>query len=98
MQRKNILWAVAILLIAAWFRVWQVDRVPPGLHHDEVINSEIVEDEIFAGHPSIFYTTGGREGLFHLTSAGSMRLIGYSPIGMRFPGFMWGMIGLAAIY
>ena len=98
MRFKNLLAVVALLILAAGLRVWQIDQVPPGLHHDEVINGEIVENDIFAGHPAIFYATGGREGLFHLTLAAALRLIGYNAIGFRFAGFFWGMIGLAAIY
>jgi len=98
MRFKHLLAVIALLILAAGLRVWQIDQVPPGLHHDEVINGEIVENDIFAGHPAIFYATGGREGLFHLTLAAALRLIGYSSIGFRFAGFFWGMIGLAAIY
>jgi 4-amino-4-deoxy-L-arabinose transferase-like glycosyltransferase len=98
MRFKTLLPAILLLLLAAGLRVWQIDQVPPGLHHDEVINGEIVENDIFTGHPAIFYTTGGREGLFHLTLAAAMRFIGYSSIGFRYAGFFWGMIGLAAIY
>jgi 4-amino-4-deoxy-L-arabinose transferase-like glycosyltransferase len=93
-----LLVAALLLLVAAGFRTWQLDRVPPGLHYDEVINNEIVADYIWAGHPAIFYDRGGREGLFHLTSAVSMKFIGVNPVGIRFTGFMWGMVGLAAAY
>jgi 4-amino-4-deoxy-L-arabinose transferase-like glycosyltransferase len=98
MRFKNLLPVIALLILAAGLRVWQIDRVPPGLHDDEVINGQIVENQIFAGHPSIFYSTDGREGLFHLTLAATLRFIGYNPLGWRFAGFAWGMIGLAAIY
>ena len=98
MRFKTLLPAILLLILAAGLRVWQIDQVPPGLHHDEVINGEIVENDIYTGHPAIFYTTGGREGLFHLTVAAAMRFIGYSSIGFRYAGFFWGMIGLAAIY
>jgi 4-amino-4-deoxy-L-arabinose transferase-like glycosyltransferase len=98
MRFKNFLPVIALLILAAGLRVWQIDQVPPGLHHDEVINGEIVENEIFSGHPSIFYSTDGREGLFHLTLAAALRFIGYNPLGWRLAGFAWGMIGLAAIY
>jgi 4-amino-4-deoxy-L-arabinose transferase-like glycosyltransferase len=98
MRFKNLLPVVALLILAAGLRVWQIDQVPPGLHHDEVINGEIIEGEIFTGHPSIFYSTDGREGLFHLTLAATLRFIGYNPLGWRLAGFAWGLIGLAAIY
>ena len=97
-RHTSLLLAALLLLVAAGFRTWQLDRVPPGLHHDEVINNEIVVDYIWAGHPAIFYDRGGREGLFHLTGAVSMKFIGMNPVGIRFPGLTWGMIGLAAGY
>ena len=98
MRFKKLLPVVVLLMLAAGLRVWQIDRVPPGLHDDEVINGEIVEGEIFTGHPAIFYSTDGREGLFHLTLAAGLRFIGYNPLGWRFAGFAWGLIGLATIY
>ena len=98
MRFKNLLPVIALLILAAGLRVWQIDQVPPGLHDDEVINGQIVENEIFAGHPSIFYSTDGREGLFHLTLAAALRFVGYNPLGWRLAGFAWGLIGLAAIY
>jgi hypothetical protein len=96
MRFKTLLPVIALLILAAGLRVWQIDRVPPGLHHDEVINGQIIENEIFAGHPSIFYSTDGREGLFHLTLA-ALRFVGYNPPGWRLAGFM-GYDGLAAIH
>jgi 4-amino-4-deoxy-L-arabinose transferase-like glycosyltransferase len=98
MRFKNLFPVMALLILAAGLRLWQIDRIPPGLHHDEVINGQIIENEIFAGHPSIFYSTDGREGLFHLTLAAGLRFVGYNPLGWRLAGFAWGMIGLAAIY
>jgi len=98
MRFRTLLPVVALLILAAGLRVWQIDRVPPGLHHDEIINGQIVENEIFAGHPAIFYSTDGREGLFHLTLAAALRFVGYNPLGWRLAGLAWGMIGLAAIY
>ena len=95
---QDLLPALLLLILAAGLRVWQIDRVPPGLHDDEVIDGEIVENDIFTGHPAIFYTTGGREGLFHLTLAVAMRFIGYSAIGFRYAGFSSGILGLAATY
>ena len=98
MRLKDLLPVIALLILAAGLRVWHIDSVPPGLHHDEIINGQIVENEIFAGRPAIFYSTDGREGLFHLTLAAALRFVGYNPLGWRLAGLAWGMIGLAAIY
>ena len=98
MRFRLFLAPIALLILAAGLRVWQIDRVPPGLHDDEVINGEIVENDIYTGHPAVFYSTGGREGMFHLVLAGAMHFIGYNPLGFRWAGFAFGMLSLAAIY
>jgi 4-amino-4-deoxy-L-arabinose transferase-like glycosyltransferase len=98
MPFRKLLPAIALLWLAFTLRTWDIDRVPPGLHDDEVINNELVEQYVLAGNPQIFYTFGGREGLFHFTFGFSMRFIGYNVLGYRWTGMMWGMIGLAAMY
>ena len=48
-QAPNVKWlaVVAVLLLAAWFRTYWLDTVPPGPHHDAVINGQIVEEFIW---------------------------------------------------
>src|SRR5512147_2319826 len=62
--------AIGLLLIAFLFRVWQLNDVPPGLHHDEVIIGQVAKD-ILRGHFAIYYTPGyGHEPLYHYMLAG----------------------------
>ncbi len=52
LRGNSILLAALLLLVAAGFRTWQLDRVPPGLHHDEVINGQIVQEFIWPALPA----------------------------------------------
>ena len=46
-------WAAAMvaLLIAAWFRTYRLDAVPPGPHFDAIINGQIVDEFILPALP-----------------------------------------------
>src|SRR5512136_289942 len=48
-QTPRVKWlaAVAVLLVAAWFRTWRLDTAPPGPHHDAIINGQIVQEFIW---------------------------------------------------
>jgi 4-amino-4-deoxy-L-arabinose transferase-like glycosyltransferase len=43
---------IVVLLIAAWFRTYRLDAVPPGPHHDAVINGQIVDEFIWPVLPA----------------------------------------------
>jgi len=43
---------IVVLLIAAWFRTYRLDTVPPGPHHDAVINGQIVDEFIWPVLPA----------------------------------------------
>lgn len=61
MDKKALILLVLILVIAALFRLWQLDRIPPGLYPDEAING----NEAISNPGEIFYPeNNGREGLF----------------------------------
>jgi Dolichyl-phosphate-mannose-protein mannosyltransferase len=43
---------VVVLLVAAWFRTYRLDTVPPGPHFDAVINGQIVDELILPALPA----------------------------------------------
>ncbi len=43
---------IAVLLVAAWFRAFRLDTVPPGPHHDAIINGQIVDEFIWPALPA----------------------------------------------
>jgi 4-amino-4-deoxy-L-arabinose transferase-like glycosyltransferase len=89
---------VIILLVAAAFRLFALNDVPPGLHHDEVIIGQEAKD-ILSGHLSIYFTGGyGQEPLYHYFTAGLFAFIGANPFGLRLSSAFIALIGLAITY
>src|SRR3989304_2102557 len=63
---------VAVVLLAAFFRFYALDSIPPGLHYDEAIAAHLALD-IRAGARPIFFIQGwGREPLYYYLVAFAM--------------------------
>ncbi len=89
---------IGILLIAFFFRVWLLNDVPPGLHHDEVIIGQVAKD-ILRGHFAIYFTAGyGHEPLYHYLVAGMFGVLGANAFVLRLTSAFIAMLGLAATY
>jgi hypothetical protein len=73
-------WAIIlILLIAVFFRFWQIKTFPNGLFPDEAANGLDI-NSIFHGHLQPFYERGnGREALFFYLLAASVSIFGRGP-------------------
>ena len=96
--RWEWLTVIGLLLIAFFFRVWQLNDVPPGLHHDEVIIGQVAED-ILRGHLGIYFTAGyGHEPLYHYAVAGMFSVIGANAFVLRLTSVFIAMLGLAVTY
>src|SRR5512139_1771555 len=89
---------IGLLLIAFFFRVWQLNDVPPGLHHDEVIIGQVAKD-ILRGHFAIYFAPGyGHEPLYHYIVAGVFSAIGANAFTLRLTSVFIAMLGLATTY
>ena len=89
---------IGLLLIAFCFRVWMLNDVPPGLHHDEVIIGQVAKD-ILRGHFAIYFTPGyGHEPLYHYVVAGMFGAIGANAFVLRLTSAFIAMLGLATSY
>jgi 4-amino-4-deoxy-L-arabinose transferase-like glycosyltransferase len=89
---------IGLLLIAFFFRVWMLNDVPPGLHHDEVIIGQVAKD-ILRGHFGIYFTAGyGHEPLYHYVVAGMFGALGANAFALRLASAFIAMLGLAATY
>ncbi len=89
---------LGLLLLAFFFRVWQLNDVPPGLHHDEVIIGQVAKD-ILRGNFAIYFTAGyGHEPLYHYLVAGFFVALGASAFALRLTSAFVAMLGLAMAY
>jgi len=71
-QRIEWVAFLAVILLAAFFRFYALDTIPPGLHYDEAIDAHLAQD-IRAGARPIYFVQGwGREPLYHYLVALAM--------------------------
>lgn len=76
---KNFLTITIIILIAAFFRLWQITQLPGGLFPDEAANGLDVNSILLGNHSPFFERGNGREGLFFYLLAFSVELFGRGP-------------------
>ncbi len=93
-------WSLVIffLLIAFFFRTYQLAGLGLGLEQDEVAEWQIANN-IRHGENALFFKEAyGQEPMFLYLMAGSTALIGDNPIGVRFTSVFVAMLTLAAAY
>jgi 4-amino-4-deoxy-L-arabinose transferase-like glycosyltransferase len=89
---------VALLLIAFGLRTYDLLRVPPGLHNDEVAYAEITET-VTHGRLAIFFPENiGNEGLAYYFAAPFMKVLGLNLLAIRLPAVFISMIAACLIW
>lgn len=84
-----------ILLIATFFRLWQLDIVPPGIYPDEAINA----NEAISSAGKIFYPeNNGREGFFINLIAMSFSIFGISIWSFKIVPAIIGILTVLGLY
>jgi 4-amino-4-deoxy-L-arabinose transferase-like glycosyltransferase len=88
-----------IILIAAVFRLWQLDEIPPGLTHDEADTGYFVA-AVYRGSPSPIEAPYGyaNEPFTMYSGALFMRLLGPNYIALRVHSVFWGLALLVFAY
>jgi 4-amino-4-deoxy-L-arabinose transferase-like glycosyltransferase len=95
MQKKELVFLLIVLIIATVFRLWQLDKIPPGLYPDEAING----NEAISNPGKIFYTeNNGREGLFINLLSLSFSIFGISIWALRIIPAIIGILTVLGIY
>lgn len=93
-------WAGLLLAVAlgAALRLAALDRLPPGLYHDEAFNGldalRVVEGE----RPIYFPANNGREPLYIYLVAGAVAWLGRTPGAVRLPAAVAGILTVIAAY
>jgi 4-amino-4-deoxy-L-arabinose transferase-like glycosyltransferase len=101
LQRSRWQTVAAVLLIlavAAIFRLWHIESIPPGLHGDEATNGMDALD-VLAGRGSVYFPGNyGVEGLNAFFIAAFFRLLGISTLAIRLPSVVGGILTPLAVY
>lgn len=83
LARWELLALVAIVAVAFFFRLWQLDSVPVGLHYDEAGEALDALRNLEIGHRVYSRAQGGREGLYAGIVAAVFALFGPSSLALR---------------
>jgi hypothetical protein len=98
-KRVELSLVLLIILVATVFRLWQLDKVPPGLTHDEADTGYFVA-AVYRGSPSPIEAPYGyaNEPFTMYSGALFMRLLGPNYIALRVHSVFWGMVLLVFAY
>lgn len=98
-RRPYLFAGTLILLLAAFFRLWDLGTVPPGLLVDELHNAQLA-DAMRAGNVSVVYdeVTPGREGVYYALLVATSMLFGRGLILWRLPSVWLSLLGLCVTF
>ena len=97
-RRTEAVILLAILIIAAWFRFYQLDSIPPGFTHDEAGHGY---DAIAIAHGArpLYETVGyGREPLYDYVVAWAMPLLGENYLTLRIVSALAGLLLIVVMH
>lgn len=90
---------ILILATAAFFRLWQLNQIPPGLYPDVAMNGINALDSLETGHFKVFYPdNNGREGVFFWLIALSFTIFGPSIWAMKIVAAAIGFLTVLGFY
>ena len=103
MKKKEIILLILILFIAAFFRLWQLNSIPPGLYPDVAINGNEALGSLKTAPPvggfKLFYPeNNGREGLMIWLIALSFSIFGVSIWSIKIAAAIVGILTVLGLY
>jgi len=98
LARWQALALAAVLVLAAWFRFYQLGDVPPGLTHDEANNAHDAAGVLAGVRPLYFATGYGHEPLYNYLTALISLPCGVSDVSLRLTTTLCGLGVLLGSY
>jgi len=90
---------IFVLGISAFFRLWQLDLIPPGLYPDVAINGNDALESLRTDSFKVFYPDNfGREGLFMWLLALSLLVFGISIWSIKIVAAIFGILTILGLY
>ena len=98
-KKYQIVVLLLILALAGFFRLWQIDSVPPGLYPDEAMNGNDAIETLSSNQFKIFYPeNNGREGLFVWLIAFVFKILGPTAWSLRLVSAIFGIFTVLGLY
>lgn len=99
MVRKSFIFLLIIIAIAAFFRLWQLDKIPPGLYPDVAMNGNNALETLRTGDFKVFYAdNNGREGIIMWLDVLSFSIFGISVWSMKIVAAIFGILTVFGLY
>jgi len=99
LKNKTLVFLFAILAIAAFFRLWQLNNIPPGLYPDVALNGNEALQTLKTGDFKLFYPeNNGREGLMMWLIALSFQIFGVSIWSIKIVAALAGILTVLGLY
>lgn len=88
-----------ILVLAFFFRTWQIDTIPYGLYPDEAVNAADAFTALDSGNFQLFYPNNqGREGLFINLQALAIHIFGNEMWALKLWSAIFGTLAVFGVY
>jgi 4-amino-4-deoxy-L-arabinose transferase-like glycosyltransferase len=98
-KKWEVLFLLIILAIAAFFRLWKLNEIPPGLYPDVAINGNEALESLKTGNFKVFYPeNNGREGLMMWLIALSFSIFGVSIWSIKIVAAIIGILTVFGLY
>lgn len=98
-EKKYLIILLAILIVAAFFRFYKLNSIPPGLYPDVAINGNDALNSLKTGDFKLFYPdNNGREGLFFWFIALSFAIFGPSVWAIKIVAAFFGVLTVLGTY
>jgi 4-amino-4-deoxy-L-arabinose transferase-like glycosyltransferase len=98
-MKNKWLIVLLVLVVASFFRLWNVGSTPPGLYPDEAMNGNNAVQALETGNFKVFYPeNNGREGLFINLQALSLKVFGYHIWSLRIVSVIAGVLTVLGLY
>ena len=89
---------LGLVVIAAFFRLWRLDEVPPGFQFDEAYNAADALRVLAGERPLFFEANGGREALHVYLIAPFVAVLGPGPFALHLASALIGIVTVALSY
>jgi hypothetical protein len=97
-HRRDWLILVGVVAVAAFFRLWRLEAVPPGFQFDEAYNVSDALRLLAGERPVFFEANGGRESLYIYWLAPFVSTLGLNPLAPHLASALIGIITVALSY
>ena len=99
LSRRTLILLALVSLLAFCLRLYRLDEIPPGLHHDEALNGIEARDLLRSGNRPIYIGSGfNGEPLLEYSMMLSEAAFGQTAFAVRLPAALYGVLTMPVVF